>query len=280
MTMRATHRKMNLARRGEQVGRIEVLEVGRLVGPAPRGERPERRAEPRIEHVGLAAQGRAAAVAGSSEALLRPRSSRRSLRPRNTRPVAGGPTRAGARCTRAAASPSSHVDPAPAFGHEAHAPVAHRSVAGSLSSSMRMNHCSEMSGSMWVPQRWQVPTRGCSPRPSRAPLPPAVGGDALTRLGDREPGVGPPSAVMRPSGPMAWMVGSLWSRPMSKSVRSWAGVILRAPVPNSGSTRSRRSPAERARAAARRRCGRRARVAGIAGVHGHRRVASMSRAAS
>ena len=52
------------------------------------------------------------------------------------------------------------------------------------------------------------------------------------------PAYGPPASVMRPSWPMAWTDSSPCVRPMSKSVRSCAGVIFRAPVPNSGSTRS------------------------------------------
>ena len=37
---------------------------------------------------------------------------------------------------------------------------------------------------------------------------------------------------------MTVSVSSPWSRPISKSIGSWPGVIFRAPVPNSGSTRS------------------------------------------
>ena len=42
---------------------------------------------------------------------------------------------------------------------------------------------------------------------------------------------------MRPSGPMTVSVSRPWSRPISKSIGSWPGVILSAPEPNSGSTR-------------------------------------------
>ena len=38
------------------------------------------------------------------------------------------------------------------------APVVTASIAGAASSSMRMNHCSEMSGSMRSPERWQKGT--------------------------------------------------------------------------------------------------------------------------
>ena len=51
----------DLARGRLQRAGIERGEVGRLVGPAERRERPQLRREPRVEHVGLAAQlGRAA----------------------------------------------------------------------------------------------------------------------------------------------------------------------------------------------------------------------------
>ena len=44
----------DVAPRAQHVRRIEVGQVGGLLGPAERGERPERRAEPRVQHVGLA----------------------------------------------------------------------------------------------------------------------------------------------------------------------------------------------------------------------------------
>ncbi len=43
---------------------------------------------------------------------------------------------------------------------------------------------------------------------------------------------------MSPSGPITVSTSNPWSRPISKSVGSWPGVILSAPVPNSGSTRA------------------------------------------
>ncbi len=46
------------------------------------------------------------------------------------------------------------------------------------------------------------------------------------------------SPVMRPSSPMTDGSGRPWSRPISKSMGSCAGVIFSAPVPNSRSTRS------------------------------------------
>ena len=65
MIMRATHRKMMSRPVLSTFVGIEVGQVGGLLGPAERGERPERRAEPRVQHVGLAGElGGAALGAG------------------------------------------------------------------------------------------------------------------------------------------------------------------------------------------------------------------------
>ena len=40
------------------------------------------------------------------------------------------------------------------------------------------------------------------------------------------------SPVMRPSSPITAGAGRSWSRPISKSIGSWPGVTLSAPVPN------------------------------------------------
>ena len=52
------------------------------------------------------------------------------------------------------------------------------------------------------------------------------------------PASSPASSFIRPSGPITDGSGSPWSRPISKSSGSCAGVTFRAPVPNSMSTRS------------------------------------------
>ena len=46
----------------------------------------------------------------------------------------------------------------------------------------------------------------------------------------------PAAAVILPSKPMTVRMGSLWRRPISKSIGSWPGVTLMTPVPNFGST--------------------------------------------
>ena len=48
----------DLARGDVDVARVVALELRRLLGPAERRERPERRREPRVEHVGVARRAR------------------------------------------------------------------------------------------------------------------------------------------------------------------------------------------------------------------------------
>ena len=62
MTMRATQKKMMSYPGNERRCRIEMAEVLRLLGPAQRLERPESRAEPRIEHILILMDAAAAAV--------------------------------------------------------------------------------------------------------------------------------------------------------------------------------------------------------------------------
>ena len=52
------------------------------------------------------------------------------------------------------------------------------------------------------------------------------------------PANSPASSDIRPSRPITIGSGRPWSRPISQSMGSWPGVILTAPVPNSGWTRS------------------------------------------
>ena len=52
----------DVAGRGQEAGRVEGAQLRRVVGPAERGEGPERRAEPGVEHVLVLAQRRAVAV--------------------------------------------------------------------------------------------------------------------------------------------------------------------------------------------------------------------------
>ena len=50
------------------------------------------------------------------------------------------------------------------------------------------------------------------------------------------PAYRPTSPVRRAESSMIFGAGSPWRCPVSKSLASWAGVILRAPVPKAGST--------------------------------------------
>ena len=52
------------------------------------------------------------------------------------------------------------------------------------------------------------------------------------------PAYSPASSFMRASRPITISSGRSWSRPISQSVGSCPGVILSAPVPKAGSTRS------------------------------------------
>ena len=89
--------------------RVVALQLGGLLRPAQRRERPERRGEPGVEHVLVARELRPGRRSGRAPApARRPPIRRRSTRrPARTRPGSGGPTRAGARRTRARCSPAS-----------------------------------------------------------------------------------------------------------------------------------------------------------------------------
>ena len=56
MIMRATQKKMMSKPVTSTLVGIELLQLGRLVGPAQRGERPQRRGEPGVEHILVLAQ--------------------------------------------------------------------------------------------------------------------------------------------------------------------------------------------------------------------------------
>jgi hypothetical protein len=71
----------------------------------------------------------------------------------HTRPGSGGPTRAGAKCTRAGCSPSSRNRSVPVLGHELGLALAHRSNRGLASVSASTNHWSVSIGSITTPER-------------------------------------------------------------------------------------------------------------------------------
>ncbi len=86
----------DLARGRVDVPRVVARELGRLVRPAERGERPERRREPGVEDVGLALELRANRTRRTPTARRPERSDGRQGRSRSGADV---PTRAAARCT-------------------------------------------------------------------------------------------------------------------------------------------------------------------------------------
>ena len=100
------------------------------------------------------------------------------------------------------------------------------------------NHCLPAIGSTTVLQRWQCPTEwvsgsALSRRPSAS---------RSWRIRARHSATvkpvywGPAASVIEDRGPMTVMRGRLWRWAISKSLGSWAGVTLTAPVPNSVST--------------------------------------------
>ena len=111
------------------------------------------------------------------------------------------------------------------------------SIAGRASSSMRMNHWSEISGSIRSPVRCENGTswRYCWVRAIR-PSARSASTTASRASSAVIPSNRPAAAVMRPSSPMTVTSSSPCARPISKSFGSCPGVIFSAPVPNSGFT--------------------------------------------
>ena len=113
-------------------------------------------------------------------------------------------------------------------------------IAGSARRVMSQNHCSEMSGSIRCPERCECGT-SCTNGwvPDTSPSARSAATTALRASSTCSPSKSPPAAaVMRASSPITLTSSSPCARPISKSFGSWPGVILSAPVPNSGSTYS------------------------------------------
>ena len=150
----------DVARRREDVGRIEGLQR--------RGLRPASRAS---RTATCRSRTRCRARRGRAPSRRPPAAPcRRRSRRRGTRPGSGGPTRAGARCTTAGCSPSTRGSAAAGpRGGSARGRTRTTSIAGSASSSIRMNHWSEISGSIRSPERCEYGTswRYCSVRAIR-----------------------------------------------------------------------------------------------------------------
>ncbi len=191
----------DVARRRVDLRRVEGAQLGRVLRPAERGERPQRRAEPRVEHVG---------VALPAVALGRRQAAVDLLVGSVLAPVPDGdlvaPPQLARDAPRADLLHPLQVDAGPALGHEPHRPSRTTSIAGSASGSMRMNHCSEISGSTRAPERWlNGHLVRCRPR-ARAPAPRPRAGRRSARApphrqaGERLPRLGVHAAVLADDG--------------------------------------------------------------------------------
>ena len=134
------------------------------------------------------------AVAGAA-ALRRLRRRRRSpRRRRSTRPAAGVPTRAGARCTRAGCSRASRGRPSPsARDGSGRVPTRPPRSPARPARPSRMNHCSEISGSIAL-ARSGARTAPCACRAPACAIRPSCSSASTTaalRLVDGEPGEAP-----------------------------------------------------------------------------------------
>ncbi len=108
------------------------------------------------------------------------------------------------------------------------------SAAGAASSSIRMNHCSEMSGSTRSPERCEYGTVWTWSSVARmAPCASRAATTAARASSTLMPANSPAASVMRPSSPMTEISSSPCRRPISKSLGSCPGVIFRQPVPKS-----------------------------------------------
>ena len=112
----------------QHVGRVVLRELGRLLGPAQRRERPQRRAEPGVEHVGIALQRHVLAVVLARLGLrlvLRHRHEDLLVRAVPGRDLMAPPELARDAPRLDVLHPAEELLAA-ALGHEAHAPVARR----------------------------------------------------------------------------------------------------------------------------------------------------------
>ena len=232
ITMRATHRKMMSRAGGEDVRRIEGAQRGRLLGPAERGEGPQPGREPGVEHVGVALPALAL------RAAPRPRRSRRP----GTRPAAGDPTRAGARCTRGGCSPASR-DTRPSRASRDGRRCGRRGPP--RSPAWRARPCRRTTGARSAAPPGDPSAGSAARRARRAACPetrPSARRAATTAARASSASIprkaSGAASVMRPSSPITVTSSRRWARPMSKSAGSCPGVIFSAPVPNSGSTYS------------------------------------------
>ena len=229
----------DVARRDEQVGRVEGAQLRRVLGPAEGRKRPQRRGEPRVEHVLVAAQGTATAAArlGADVGLGDERLLARVA-------VPDGELMAPPELARDAPRPDAghpvEVDALPALGHDPHlvalddgdrglGELAHRTEP--LQRDQRLDALARAMG-----ERHRVAVGLLAAKQSGRPQ---LGDNGRLGLGRGEPDErSAAGSIIRPSGPITEISSSPWARPISKSLGSCPGVILSAPVPKSMSTYS------------------------------------------
>ena len=222
----------DVARRREDVRRVEGAEGGRVLGPAKGGERPQRRRRTTCR----ARRGRARPP---SHAPGSARLGDVGLLARGTRPGADGPTRAGARCTRGGCSRASRGTRPSAGARGGSAGARRARVDGGGGEPLHVAEPLERDERLdAAPERWEKGTswsRGSTDetRPSSRSAATTASRAAST---SRPSKPGPAAAVIVPSSPITETSSRPWRRPISKSCGSWPGVILSAPVPNSGWT--------------------------------------------
>ena len=242
----------------QHVGRVVALQLRRLVRPAQRRERPERGGEPGVEHVLVARQRHAPCRSARSACAERlgSRSPRRTpCRPARTTPGSGGPTRAGARCTRAGCCASSRNRSSPSSSARSWSRPSRTAAIAGLASVAGVHI--PLLGQPRLDRRRRsgrhAAPGGCAARSCRAgPAPRASSTMRLARLEaveamsamrlGRHVGASRKSALPSISILPNWSSTLIWRRslrlPTSKSLKSCAGVIFTAPVPFSGSAYS------------------------------------------
>ena len=128
---------------------IEGAQLGRVVRPAQRGEWPQAGGEPRVQHVGIALPALALGRLEPDVGLLAAVPDRDLVPPPELARDAPG---------RMFGQPL-EIAPALALGLDLHAAVLHRRRRPARpASSMRMNHCREISGSIRSPERCEYGT--------------------------------------------------------------------------------------------------------------------------
>ncbi len=194
---------------------------GRVVGPAERRVRPQRRREPGVEHVGRLLPAVALGPVDLHHVGAVGREpDRQPVAPPQLARDAPGPDRL---------HPVEEDLLEPLRVERDAARCGRPSMAVSASSSILQNHCSDTIGSTRAPERWQKPTEWCSGC--------SADDAALERAAGRARPRGPPRARSPPTpaagraagrcSSMNSSVSSPWSRPISKSIGSWPGVTFR-----------------------------------------------------